>query len=59
MYHHAMARLIDRVGETEEFFRAGIVATDITEADPFTGHHTGHEDERIGTKEQTDEYAYQ
>ena len=37
----------------------GIVAIDITEADPFTGDRTGHEDEIIGTKEQTDEYAYQ
>jgi len=40
-------------------FEAGIVAIDITEADPFTGDRTGHEDEIIGTKEQTDEYAYQ
>jgi hypothetical protein len=31
----------------------------ITEADPFTGDRTGHQDEIIGTKEQTDEYAYQ
>ncbi|TKX43728.1 transposase [Halorubrum sp. ARQ200] len=59
MYRQAVRQLIDEVAETEEFFRAGIVATDITEADPFTGDRTGHEDEIIGTKEQTDEYAYQ
>ena len=45
--------------ETEQFFRAGVVAIDITEADPFTGDRTGHENEIIGTKEKTDEYAYQ
>ena len=50
---------MDRVAETEEFFRAGIVAIDITEYDPFTGDRTDHEDEIIGTKEKTDEYAYQ
>ena len=54
-----MSRLLDRVAETEEFFRAGIVAIDITEYDPFTGDRTDHEDEIIGTKEKTDEYAYQ
>ncbi|RRJ34014.1 transposase [Halocatena pleomorpha] len=59
MYRQAIRQLIDEVAETEEFFRAGIVAIDITEADPFTGDRTGHEDEIIGTKEQTDEYAYQ
>jgi IS4 transposase len=59
MYRQAVGRLLDRVAETEEFFRAGIVAIDITEADPFTGDRTGHEDEIIGTKEKTDEYAYQ
>jgi IS4 transposase len=59
MYRQAVNRLLDEVAETEEFFRAGIVAIDITEADPFTGDRTGHEDEIIGTKEQTDEYAYQ
>ena len=59
MYRHAVIRLLDEVGRTEEFFRAGIVAIDITEADPFTGDRTGHEDEIIGTKEKTDEYAYQ
>ena len=47
------------VAETEEFFRAGIVAIDITEADPLTGDCTGHEEEIIGTKEKNDEYAYQ
>nr|WP_264475392.1 transposase [Halorubellus salinus] len=59
MYRQAIRRLIDEVAETEKFFRAGIVAIDITEAAPFTGDRTGHEDEIIGTKEQTDEYAYQ
>ena len=59
MYRQAIRRLIDEVAETEEFFRAGIVAIDITEAAPYTGDRTGHEDEIIGTKEKTDEYAYQ
>jgi IS4 transposase len=59
MYRQAVGRLLDRVTETEEFFRAGIVAIDITESDPFTGDRVGHEDEIIGTKEKTDEYAYQ
>jgi hypothetical protein len=51
MYRQAVNRLLSEVAETEEFFRAGIVAIDITEADPFTGDRTGHEDEIIGTKE--------
>jgi len=59
VYREAVDRLLEEVAGTEEFFRAGIVAIDITEADPFTGDRTGHEDEIIGTKEQTDEYAYQ
>lgn len=59
MYRQAIRRLIDEVAETEEFFRAGIVAIDITEANPFTGDRTGHGDEIIGTKRNTDEYAYQ
>ncbi|WP_369333758.1 transposase [Halorubrum sp. SP9] len=59
MYRQAITRLLNEVAETEQFFRAGIVAIDITEADPFTGNRTGHEDEIIGTKEKTDEYAYQ
>ncbi|TKX43724.1 transposase [Halorubrum sp. ARQ200] len=59
MYRQAVNRLLSEVAETEEFFRAGIVAIDITEADPFTGDRTGHEDEIIGTKEKSDEYAYQ
>ncbi len=59
MYRQAVRRLLDEVAETGEFFRAGIVAIDITEADPFTGDRTGHEDEIIGTKESSDEYAYQ
>ncbi|MFC7157251.1 transposase [Halomarina halobia] len=59
MYRQAVDRLLGEVTETEEFFRAGIVAIDITEADPFTGDRSGHEDEILGTKENTDEYAYQ
>ena len=37
MYRQAIHRLLNKVAETEEFLRAGIVAIDITEADPFTG----------------------
>jgi len=59
MYREAVDRLLEEVAGTEEFFRAGIVAIDITETDPFTGDRTGHEARIIGTKEQTDEYAYQ
>jgi IS4 transposase len=59
MYRQAVDRLLDEAAATEEFYRAGIVAIDITEADPFTGDRTGHEDEIIGTKEPTDDYAYQ
>jgi len=59
MYRTAIERLLDRLDETEAFHGAGIVAIDITEADPFTGDRSGHEAEIIGTKEQTDEYAYQ
>lgn len=59
MYQQAIIRLLNEVAETEQFFRAGVVAIDITEADPFTGDRTGYEDEIIGTKEKTDEYAYQ
>jgi hypothetical protein len=59
MYRRAITRLLNEVAETEQFFRAGVVAIDITEADPFTGDRAGHEDEIIGTKENTDEYAYQ
>ncbi|OAQ51287.1 transposase [Natrinema mahii] len=59
MYRQAIRQLINELAETEEFFRAGIVAIDITEDDPFTGDRTGHEDEIIGTKEKNDEYAYQ
>jgi hypothetical protein len=58
MYRQAVGRLLDEVAETEEFFRASIVAIAITEDDPFTGDRTGHEDEIIDTKEQTDKYAY-
>jgi IS4 transposase len=59
MYRQAVNRLLNEVAETEQFFRAGIVAIDITEDDPFMVDRMGHEDEIIGTKEQTDEYAYQ
>ncbi|MDB2225778.1 transposase [Halorubrum ezzemoulense] len=59
MYQQAVNTLLSEVEETEEFFRAGIIAIDITEADPFTGDRTGLEDEIIGTKKNTDEYAYQ
>ncbi|MFC7251667.1 transposase [Halomicroarcula sp. GCM10025324] len=59
MYRQAIHWLLNEVAETEQFFRAGIIAIDITEADPFTGDRTGHEEEIIGTKERTDEYAYQ
>jgi len=59
MYRQAIRQLIDEVAGTEAFFRAGIIAIDITESDPSTGDRTGHEDEIIGTKENTDEYAYQ
>ncbi len=59
MYRRAVDRLLDEAAETKEFFRAGIVAIDITEADPFTGDRTGHKNEIIGTKEKTNEYAYQ
>ena len=59
MYRQAVRQLINELAGTEGFFRAGIVAIDITEDDPFTGDRTGHEDEIIGTKEKTDEYAYQ
>ena len=59
MYRHAVDRLLDELAKTDEFFRAGIVAIDITEDDPFTGDRAGHEAEIIGTKEATDEYAYQ
>ncbi|WP_425491839.1 transposase [Halohasta salina] len=59
MYRQAITRLLNEAAETEQFFRAGIVAIDITEADPFTGDRTGYEDEIIGTKEKTNEYAYQ
>jgi hypothetical protein len=59
LYRRAVDRLLDSVAETQEFFRAGIVAIDITEDESFTGDRSGHEDEIIGTKEKTDEYAYQ
>jgi hypothetical protein len=59
MYRNAVNTLLSEVEEAEEFFQAGIIAIDITEANPFTGDRTGQEDEIIGTKEKTDEYADQ
>lgn len=59
MYRHAVGFLVDRIAETDAFYRAGVVAIDTTEADPFTVDRAGHEDEILGTKEETDEYAYQ
>lgn len=47
------------MGATNAFHRAGLVAIDTTEEAPFTGDREGREDEIIGTKEKTDEYAYQ
>jgi hypothetical protein len=38
MYRQTVGRLLDRVADTVEFFRAGIIAIDITESDPFTGN---------------------
>ncbi|WP_458210703.1 transposase [Haladaptatus sp. NG-SE-30] len=57
MYREAIGRLLDRVAETDAYHRAGIVAIDTTEDNPFTGDRTGHEEEIIGTKD--GEYAYQ
>ncbi|WP_227378838.1 transposase [Haladaptatus halobius] len=57
MYREAIGRLLDRIAETDTFHRAGIVAIDTTEDDPFTGDRTRHEAEIIGTKD--GEYAYQ
>ncbi|RBI60526.1 transposase [halophilic archaeon] len=59
MYREAVERIVDRLGETEAFHCAELVAIDITEEDPFTSDRQGHEDEIIGTKEKNDEYAYQ
>ncbi|RJT07433.1 transposase [Halococcus sp. IIIV-5B] len=59
MYREAVKRVVDRLDETDVFHRAGLVAIDITEEDPFTGDREDYEDEIIGTKENTDEYAYQ
>ena len=36
MYRQAITRLLNEVAETEQFFPAGVIAIDITEADPFT-----------------------
>ncbi len=59
MYRQAVRQLLDEVAETEEVFRAGIVAIDITEATPFIGDRTGYEDLIMGIKEKTNEHAYQ
>ena len=59
MCRKAVKRIVDRLSETDGFHRAGLVAIDTTEEDPFTGDREGHENEIIGTKENTDEYAYQ
>jgi IS4 transposase len=59
MYREAVKRIVDRLGETDVFHRAGLIAIDITEEDPFTGDRESHEDEIIGTKEKNTEYAYQ
>ncbi|ESP89708.1 ISH7-type transposase [Candidatus Halobonum tyrrellensis G22] len=59
MYRAAVRRLIDRVTKTDDPYRAGVVVIGTTEDDPFTGDRTGHEEEIIGTKENSDEYAYQ
>jgi IS4 transposase len=57
MYRKTVGRLLDRLAETDAFHRAGIVAIDTTENDPFTGDRTGQEDKIVGTKD--GEYAYQ
>jgi IS4 transposase len=59
MYRNAVGRIVDQLSETDAFYRSGLVAIDTTEQDPFTGDREGHEDEIIGTKETSDEYAYQ
>lgn len=55
MYRQSTKRFLNEVVETEQLFRVDI---NIAETDPFIGDRTG-EDEIIGTKEQTDECAYQ
>jgi hypothetical protein len=59
MYHEAMQRLLAETTSRSEYLGEAAVAIDTTEADPFTGDRDGHEDEIIGTKADTDEYAYQ
>jgi hypothetical protein len=59
MYHEAIGRVIDEAAQTSAFHRYATVAIDTTEEDPFTGDREGHEAEIIGTKEDSDEYAYQ
>ncbi len=59
MYHAAMQRLLAETTSRSHFLGAASVAIDTTEASPFTGDRMGHEDEIIGTKKDTNEYAYQ
>jgi len=59
MYMQAINRLLNEVAETEQFFRAGLLQSTLPKPIHFTGDRTGHGDEIIGTKEKTDEYAYQ
>ena len=59
MYREAAQRLVNRTAQMRSLYQRSCIAIDTTEADPFTGDRTGHEDEIIGTKEKTDEYAYQ
>ena len=59
MYREAVQRLVARTAQMRAIYQRSCIAIDTTEADPFTGDRTGHEDEIIGTKEETGEYAYQ
>ena len=53
MYREAIGRIINRLGETDAFHRAGLVAIDTTEEDSFTGNREGHEDEILGRRRKT------
>jgi len=59
MYHEAIGRVIDEAAHTSVFHRYATIAIDTTEADPFTGNRDEHENEILGTKEDSDEYAHQ
>lgn len=59
MYHEAMQRLLAETTSRSHFLGAAPVAIDTTEASSFTGDRTGHEDEILGTKDDSNEYAYQ